>query len=109
MTTKPTIFNSEQEAEAFLNTLHAPEALSIKESTQQDNEDLIKAAHTLIVERIKKKDWTLRLSELVTAKDTAFKQNQLLKGEATDNININLKELPNKTPDELLALLESLN
>jgi len=75
----------------------------------EKNNKLIDLCNDLLEERISNGDMTLKMSEIVSAKDTAFRQNQLLKNQATENININIKEIQGKDEDELLELLESLN
>lgn len=104
----------EQEAQAYLDQFSTNEDTDIitldrSEIIKRENNIIIKHANDLILERIKGKDWSLKLSEVIAAKDTSFKQNQLIEGKATENININVKELEDKSPDELLALLASLN
>ncbi len=105
---------SEEEAKEFLLSLEeVPEKTIITaltpELTQEENDTIIRECNKLLLERITLKDGTIRASELIWAKDTAFKHNQLLKGQATENIQINLKELPNKTPEELLELYDSIS
>lgn len=116
MTKDQIILPSKQEAEDFLESLTTPqtsfsleETIDPSERILQENNTLIDECNDLILERVRNQDASLRLSEVITAKDTAFKQNQLIQNKATENININVKELHNKTPDELLEMLEQLS
>ena len=75
----------------------------------EKNNEIITNCNDLLLERIKYKDPSLKLSDITSAKAEAFKQNQLLKNRATENVNININELQNKTPSELYDLLLQLD
>lgn len=109
-------FLLQMQEEEYMKTLTTPatslsisEPLTEDEFTIQQNERIIKAADELLLDRMENRDGSLRLGEVIQAKDSAFKNNQLLKNKATENININVNELQSKTPAELLEMLESLN
>jgi len=127
MTTKAKLL-SEEESKALLASFWEDDVVSIdpitptedfllrRTSSQAEvdymiekNNKLIDLCNDLLEERISNGDMTLKMSEIVSAKDTAFRQNQLLKNQATENININIKDIQGKNEDELLELLESLN
>ncbi len=74
-----------------------------------NNFDLIEGCNKLLRDRIMNDDASLTLKDLISAKDTAFKQNQLIMGRATENVNVNINELQEKSPAELLEMLNSLN
>ena len=86
----------------------------IKQNTQDykqlidDNNTIIKEANKLILEKIRDENSWVRVWELVAVKDNSFKQNQLLTWWATQNININIRDLSQKTPEELQQMLNEL-
>ena len=101
----------EMEAAQFLEGLTTTTSSELTTTLTDDqiiekNNKLIEMCNNFIVDRIESQDPWVKVSEVTSAKDTAFKQNQLLKGKATDNINLNVNELREKNPDELLALLK---
>ncbi len=81
---------------------------NFKELIQQNN-DIIKQANQLILDKFLNQKESLRISEISTVKDVSFRQNQLLTGWATDNINLNIADLSSKTAEELQEMLEELN
>lgn len=75
-----------------------------------ENERLINKAKALLSERLNSDDsYTLRIQDINAVISETFKQNQLLSNKATENININLKEIQEMTPDQLFELYQSLN
>jgi len=76
------LFKDEQEAEAFINSFQETETtpetdLSIWEDyTLRQNEKIIKFADQRLLERLEYADGSLRISDIVSAKESAFKQNQ---------------------------------
>ena len=74
-----------------------------------DNNTIIKEANKLILEKIRDENSGVRVWELVAVKDNSFKQNQLLTWGATQNININIRDLSQKTPEELQQMLNELD
>ena len=81
---------------------------SKEEFTIKQNERIIKAADVMLLDRLENQDGSLKLSEVIGAKDSAFRTNSLIQGKATENLNINIKELSSKTPDALLELWNTL-
>lgn len=73
------------------------------------NNEIIKQANKLILEKFRDQKESLRVSEISAVKDVSFKQNQLLTGWATDNINLKVSTLSEKTVEELQEMLEDLN
>lgn len=52
------------------------------------NNNLQSLADKLIADKLLKNEDTIRISELVTLRESTFKQNQLLQGKATVNVNV---------------------
>lgn len=87
MPTPTIILPTEEEAQQYLQNLSKTEdSLSIwefsseEERTLKQNKNIIKHADTLLIDRIKSQDWSLRLTDVISAKDSAFKQNRLIEG-----------------------------
>lgn len=111
----------EAEAEEYLLSLSQDEPMEIMQSwwiipiksdmdwVLNENYAIIEGCNKILKNRILSDDTSLTLKDLISAKDTAFKQNQLIMWRATENININIKELEDKSPEELLDMLNSLN
>ena len=71
------MFKDDQEAQDFINSLTTPQTTSLtSETLLQDNEEIIKHANDILIERLKHKDGSLRVQDIVSAKESAFKQNQ---------------------------------
>ena len=66
------------------------------------NNNLQSSADDLIAELIKNKDEKITLGQLTSLRESTFKQNQLLTGEPTDNVQVN--DYKNLTTAELLAM-----
>lgn len=73
-----------------------------------DNLIIIDEGRNTILHRIKN-DPTVKVSEINGVISEAFKQNQLIRGGATDNVQLNMKVLQDSSPDELFNLLQQLN
>ena len=71
---------TEQQAEEYLNSLSqtsTAQDLSIPNElfTIQQNEKIIKLADSNLIERLEHMDWSLKVSDIVSAKDAAFRHN----------------------------------
>jgi len=81
--TSPTILN-ESDAAAYLASIGSSTEvvpLTTKEDhTISQNDRIIKAADTLLLDRLENWDGSLRITDIVSAKDSAFKLNQKLLG-----------------------------
>ena len=79
--TTPTILN-ETEASAYLASLNPSSEIAPlttkEEKTISQNERIIEAADTLLLDRLENADGSLRITDIVSAKDSAFKLNQKL-------------------------------
>jgi len=70
-----------QDTQKLWDTQYPQDSLSIDDFQSEDytirqNERIIKAADNLVLERMENKDGSLRLGEVIQAKDVAFKHNQ---------------------------------
>ena len=80
---------SDKDAKAYLDTLSSIDDPSDKESfTIRQNERIIKASDELLLERLESKDGSLRITDIVSAKDSAFKNNQKIKGLDVSDIQL---------------------
>ena len=73
------MFKDDFEAQEYIQSLTTPETdISLSESSNllKDNEEIIKHANDILIERLKHKDGSLRVQDIVSAKESAFKQNQ---------------------------------
>ena len=76
------MFNNDKEAEAYLDSLTPTTTTSTDLSTKVDdnyileqNNRIIQAADNFLLERLENGDASLRTNDVISAKDTAFKQN----------------------------------
>lgn len=72
---------NEQQAEEFMQSLQTPSTPETTSSLSEDytlrqNEKIIKFADQRLLERLEYADGSLRITDIVSAKDAAFKQNQ---------------------------------
>jgi len=103
MTNQETL--TEQEAQQFLDSFQDdPTDISLTEDTSSElytikqNERIINLADKNLIERLEHQDWSLRITDIVSAKDSAFKSNLKLLGLDDDkntqlipaNITINI-------------------
>ncbi len=80
---------SDKDAKAYLDTLSSIDDPSDKESfTIRQNERIIKASDELLLDRLESKDGSLRITDIVSAKDSAFKNNQKIKGLDVSDIQL---------------------
>ena len=109
---------SEDEADLLLqeHNITPPPALWITPYEDVDygdsykqNQEIIEACDTLIMKRISGWDPSVRISEVNATRAEAFKQNQLIKGGATENVSFNIKMIQEMSPDQLFDLLWKLN
>ena len=78
-------------------------------ATYNKNQEIIEACDEVILERISAWDPSVKISEINATRAEAFKQNQLIKGGATENVNFNMKMISEMSPDQLFDLLWQLN
>ena len=65
------------EADAYLQSIQPNANANTKEQyTIKQNEEIIKLADDTIIERLKYTDSSLRITDIVSAKESAFRQNQ---------------------------------
>ena len=79
----------EKEALAYLESLQTPDtSLSIDEFSEEftlsQNDKIIKEADRLLLERLENSDGSLRITDIVSAKDSAFKLNRAILGKWDD-------------------------
>ena len=74
-------FGWSQELGKTTQTLTTPQIQSIDEDyTIRQNERIIRAADDILLDRMENWDTSLRLTDVISAKESAFKQNRVLSG-----------------------------
>ena len=99
---KSDIITEEELATQYLDSLEEFSLALTWEALQiQKNENIIEVANDLIKERLSNDIWALKLTDIVSAKDNAFKQLRVLQWKDTESLQliptqINIQIINNK-------------
>ena len=59
----------------------------------EENNEIINSSNVILKERLKAKDWSLRVQDIISVKNDAFRQNQTIQGKDDDLLD-NRKLIP---------------